>query len=58
MKAKAIFKRIIGYCRTTRQQHPLDQGDMLWLRWVVLSISVLFCLALLMACGALAAVDQ
>lgn len=58
MKAKAIFKRIAGYCRTTRQQHALDQGDMLWLRWVVLSISVLFCLALLMACGTLAAVDQ
>ena len=39
------------FTRPNRYPHHLDRGDILWLRWVVLSVSVLFCIAALMASG-------
>ena len=33
------------------EKHTLNTADLLWLRWAVLSLSVLFCMAALMASG-------
>lgn len=57
-KSKVIVTRVVRICKTTQQQHPLDKADMLWLRWVVLSISVLFVVAVLLASGCIGGIDQ
>lgn len=41
-----------------RTTHRLNHGDLVCLRWVTLSISVLLCIAILMASGAAATVNQ
>ena len=51
MKITAVFIRLTRRCHTPHTKRPLDKGDVLWLRWVVLSVSVLFCMAALMASG-------
>lgn len=57
-KSGVIVTRVVSICRNTKQQHPLDTGDVLWLRWVALSISVLFCVAILLASGCIGGIDQ
>lgn len=52
MSLKALFTR------TARHPHHLNRGDILWLRWVVLSVSVLFCTVALMASGCTDGMNQ
>lgn len=41
-----------------RATHHLNRGDILWLRWVTLSLSVLICVATLMASGMATAINE
>lgn len=42
----------------THRPHHLNHGDMLWLRWGILSVSVLFCIAALVASGCMGSINQ